>query len=64
MNRAGMTNKGIADALTISRRTVDGHVERILRKLDFSSRTQVASWVASVAGQPAARPDSGRTVST
>jgi DNA-binding NarL/FixJ family response regulator len=57
-----MTNKGIADALTISRRTVDG--QRILRKLDFSSRTQVASWVASVAGQPAARPDSGRTVST
>jgi DNA-binding NarL/FixJ family response regulator len=29
---------------------VDGHVERILRKLDFSSRTQVASWVAPEAG--------------
>ena len=43
----GMSNRAISDALTISRRTVDGHVERILRKLDFSSRTQVASWVAS-----------------
>ena len=30
----------------ISRRTVDGHVERMLRKLGFSSRTQVARWVA------------------
>ena len=40
----GMSNKDIAGTLTISRRTVDGHVERILRKLDFSSRTQVASW--------------------
>jgi predicted ATPase/DNA-binding CsgD family transcriptional regulator len=49
----GMSNKGIADTLIISRRTVDGHVERILRKLDFSSRTQVASWVASGTGRPA-----------
>jgi DNA-binding CsgD family transcriptional regulator/tetratricopeptide (TPR) repeat protein len=51
----GMSNKDIADTLTISRRTVDGHVERILRKLDFSSRTQVASWIASGTGHPAAR---------
>jgi DNA-binding CsgD family transcriptional regulator len=49
----GMSNKDIAKALTISRRTVDGHVERILRKLDFSSRSQVASWVASGTVQPA-----------
>ncbi len=43
----GMSNRAIAGQLTISPRTVDGHVERILRKLDFSSRSQVASWVAS-----------------
>ncbi|WP_210406801.1 ATP-binding protein [Prauserella flavalba] len=45
----GLSNKEIAERLTISSRTVDGHVERILRKLDFSSRTQVASWVAASA---------------
>lgn len=43
----GLSNRAIAAQLTISPRTVDGHVERILRKRDFSSRSQVASWVAS-----------------
>ncbi|HZZ47866.1 MAG TPA: LuxR C-terminal-related transcriptional regulator [Pseudonocardia sp.] len=43
----GMSNKAIAKELTISPRTVDGHVERMLRKLDFTSRTQIASWIAS-----------------
>ncbi|MBS4727438.1 AAA family ATPase [Mycobacterium sp. SM1] len=43
----GMSNRAIAEALVISPRTVDGHVERILAKLDFTSRTQIASWVAS-----------------
>ena len=45
----GMSNRDIAAELTISVRTVDGHVERILRKLDFGSRTQVASWMAAAA---------------
>ncbi|KAA9163622.1 LuxR family transcriptional regulator [Amycolatopsis acidicola] len=43
----GRTNKAIADRLTISPRTVDGHVERILRKLDCASRAQIASWVTA-----------------
>jgi DNA-binding CsgD family transcriptional regulator len=42
----GLTNHDIADALTISERTVEGHVESVLRKLDFRSRSQVAVWVA------------------
>jgi len=42
----GMTNRAIAERLVISHRTVQGHVEHILTKLGFISRTQVASWVA------------------
>lgn len=41
----GASNKAIADQLVLSVRTVEGHVERILGKLGFSSRSQVAAWV-------------------
>ncbi|GAA1214220.1 LuxR C-terminal-related transcriptional regulator [Prauserella alba] len=44
----GKSNKEIAESLTISHRTVDGHVERLLRKLDVASRTQIASWFATL----------------
>ncbi len=40
----GNTNKDIAGTLVISPRTVDGHVENILSKLGFTSRTQIAAW--------------------
>lgn len=43
----GLSNRAIADRLVISHRTVDGHVERILAKLEFTSRTQVATWAAA-----------------
>ena len=43
---SGKSNKAIAEALIVSPRTVDGHVERILAKLGFQSRTQVAAWVS------------------
>lgn len=42
----GRSNREIAAELFISKRTVDGHVERILAKLGVSSRAQVAAWVA------------------
>ncbi|MGW0842853.1 ATP-binding protein [Streptomyces sp. NPDC002787] len=42
----GMSNRRIAAALVLSPRTVDGHVEHILAKLGFNSRTQIAAWVA------------------
>jgi DNA-binding NarL/FixJ family response regulator len=42
----GCTNKEIAARLVISQRTAEGHVERILTKLSFSSRAEVAAWVA------------------
>ncbi|MCX5208423.1 helix-turn-helix transcriptional regulator [Kitasatospora sp. NBC_00240] len=42
----GMSNKEIAAALVISQRTAEGHVQKILVKLGFTSRTQVVAWVA------------------
>jgi non-specific serine/threonine protein kinase len=41
----GLTNKEIATRLVISPRTAQGHVEHILTKLEFTSRTQIAAWV-------------------
>ena len=46
----GHSNKEIAAELVISRRTAESHVENILTKLGFTSRVQVAAWVA--ASQP------------
>ena len=43
----GLTNRAIATRLVISQRTVQGHVEHILTKLDLTSRTQVAVWVSN-----------------
>ncbi|RYU13468.1 ATP-binding protein [Nocardioides iriomotensis] len=42
---AGLPNREIAEQLGISQRTVETHVENILRKLGFGSRTQVAAWM-------------------
>jgi ATP/maltotriose-dependent transcriptional regulator MalT len=39
----GITNQQVADELCIALRTVDRHVENILRKLDVPSRTAAAS---------------------
>jgi non-specific serine/threonine protein kinase len=43
----GLTDRQIANRLVISRRTAESHVANILTKLDFKSRTQIASWQAS-----------------
>ena len=43
----GLTNPQIADRLFISRATVKTHLEHIFVKLGFTSRAQVAAWVAS-----------------
>ncbi|MBO0692229.1 MAG: response regulator transcription factor [Acidimicrobiaceae bacterium] len=40
----GLTNKEIGSRLFISERTVDTHVRKILDKLGFNSRSQVAAW--------------------
>ncbi len=41
----GLTNREIADALVISERTADTHVQNILCKLGLVSRAQVAAWI-------------------
>lgn len=44
----GLSNKAVAAKLVIAQRTVEAHVEHILDKLGFSSRTQVAAWVVEM----------------
>ena len=39
-----MTNRAIADALTISERTVDRHVSNIFTKLDVSTRAAATAF--------------------
>jgi DNA-binding NarL/FixJ family response regulator len=45
----GMSNKQIGARLFISEATVASHVRHIMDKLGFSSRSQIAVWVASAA---------------
>lgn len=41
---AGLSNRQLAAALGVTRRTAETHVARILRKLCLASRTQAALW--------------------
>jgi non-specific serine/threonine protein kinase len=41
----GLSNKEIAARLVIAQRTAEGHVEHILAKLSFTTRTQLAAWM-------------------
>ena len=43
----GWTNRQIAAELVVSERTVATHVEHILSKLDFVSRTQIGVWISA-----------------
>lgn len=45
----GMTNREIAASLVIAQRTAEGHIEHILTKLGFNSRSQIAVWVGEQA---------------
>ncbi len=46
----GLTDKAIAAELVVSQRTVQGHVQHVLAKLGFHSRTQIAAWVVKQTG--------------
>jgi DNA-binding CsgD family transcriptional regulator len=49
----GLTNREIAARLVIAQRTAETHVENVLTKLGFTSRTQIAAWVTARRGAPA-----------
>jgi len=49
---AVMRNRKIAEALVISESTAEVHVKRILSKLQFKSRSQVATWATQRALVP------------
>ena len=40
----GKSNREIAETLYLNVRTVESHVTRILTRLGFSSRTEIAVW--------------------
>jgi len=40
----GMSNRQIAQELFLSESTIENHVSKILRKLELTSRTEIAAW--------------------
>ena len=61
----GLSNPDIAKRLVISVRTAQGHVENILRKLGFNSRSLIAAWVTErrLADEHAGTPRAGESSS-
>ncbi|MFC4127947.1 ATP-binding protein [Nocardia rhizosphaerae] len=47
----GYGNRRIAQELVISIRTAESHVDHILTKLGFTSRTQIAAWITRAEGR-------------
>jgi DNA-binding CsgD family transcriptional regulator/tetratricopeptide (TPR) repeat protein len=48
----GMTNRDIAKQLFLSERTAQNHVQHILDKLGFSTRSQIAAWAVNRSSPP------------
>jgi DNA-binding NarL/FixJ family response regulator len=42
----GLTNKHIGQALYVSERTAENHVQHILTKLGLRNRSQIAAWAS------------------
>jgi DNA-binding CsgD family transcriptional regulator len=60
----GMTNKAIAERLSVSVRTVEGHIYRACMKIDVPDRTMLAEIVASAKTSSRLRKTSPRSPST
>ena len=57
----GLSNKEIAQRIFLSERTVEWHVEQILNRLGFNSRSEIAAWVGRTqAAAPVRVPGSKR----
>jgi non-specific serine/threonine protein kinase len=41
----GLSNREIAERLHIAERTSENHIQNILNKLGFTTRTHIAAWV-------------------
>ncbi len=52
----GSSNQAIADALVVTKRTVETHIGNIMFKLGCSSRTQIAVWAVET-GLAASKPE-------
>ena len=59
----GLSNRDIARTLYLSERTVESHVQSILNKLGFHTRTQIATW-AVAQGLGTVRENDGNTSSS
>jgi DNA-binding CsgD family transcriptional regulator len=44
LTTAGLTNRAIAEHLTLSERTIEGHIRSALAKLQLTNRTELATW--------------------
>jgi non-specific serine/threonine protein kinase len=48
----GKSNREIAEAMTVRLKTIETYVTRILNKLGFESRVQIAVWVVEKGVEP------------
>ena len=53
----GVTNRQVADALVLTEGTVENYVQRILGKLGFNKRAQIAVWAVGHGLGPDRQPD-------
>jgi Bacterial regulatory proteins, luxR family len=52
-----LSNKQIADALTVSARTIEGHIYRICAKLGVSTRAELAQLITEFAHRGPSQPN-------